>query len=148
MIVTHLVMSKSHPIQQVLRHSEDVSQDVDLEFIERLVHRRLEQRLELVQSILDFQLRLWIFDIAVRIGVRNGRAVVGVAEAQPLGRCRQQPRFETGDGLVDEVVDGVDDIVYQGLPLPINAFVSKNNGRVVVEISDRRNAPNSPKEYN
>lgn len=126
LLSTHLVMSKSHPTQQVFRYSEDVSQDVDFEFIKRLVNRRLEQCLKLMQPVLNLQSRLRVVDIAVCISVRNGRRVVGVAKTQALGGRRQQTRFKAGDSLIDEVVDGIDDIVYQGLSfssLPLATIV-------------------------
>lgn len=66
-------MPQPYPTNQILRHSQDISQHVDLELIKRLVDSGLEQRLQLVQAILDLKSRLRIFDVAVRVGVRDGR---------------------------------------------------------------------------
>lgn len=38
-----------------------------------------------------------------------------MSETKPFGGGRQQAGLETGDGLVDQTVDRVDDIVYERL---------------------------------
>lgn len=43
--ITYLIMSQSDPANQILWDSQDVAQDIDLEFIKRLIYRRLQQRL-------------------------------------------------------------------------------------------------------
>ena len=52
--MTHLVMAQSHPRRQSLFHGQDVPQCIDFEFIECLIGRIDEQRLELVAPVLDF----------------------------------------------------------------------------------------------
>ena len=44
-------------LAQVLRDSEDIAEHPNLEFVETLVHRALEQGLELVHAILNFVFR-------------------------------------------------------------------------------------------
>lgn len=46
-------MLQAHIWKQILRHGEDVSQDVNLEFIKSFVDIRLQQRLQLVQPVLN-----------------------------------------------------------------------------------------------
>ena len=52
--MTHLVMAQTHPRRQSLFHGQDVPQCIDFEFVECLVGRIDEQRLELMAPILDF----------------------------------------------------------------------------------------------
>lgn len=49
----YLVMFEPHPKQEILRHSEDISQDVDLEFVKCLVHIGLQQCFQLMQPIFN-----------------------------------------------------------------------------------------------
>ena len=102
-------------MNQILRHSENVPEHVDFEFIKGLVDSRLEQRLQLMQPILNLQFRLWVDHVAVLVGIRDRRTVTGVRKAQAFGRGREQARFKTGDGLVNQIVDRVNNIIYKRL---------------------------------
>lgn len=88
-------MRQSNPAYEILRHSENVSQHVDFEFIKGLVDSRFEQRLQLMQTIFNFQLRFRVHHVAFFVCVRDGRAVTGVRKSQSFWRRREQPRFET-----------------------------------------------------
>lgn len=111
----YLVMPQSDPAEQILWDSENIPEHVYLELVKCLIDGRLQQRLQLVQPVLDLQPGFGILDVAVLVGVRDGGAIGGVGKAQAFGRGRQQARLEAGDGLVDQVVDGVDHIVYERL---------------------------------
>jgi hypothetical protein len=112
-VATYLMMRQPDRSQQLCRHGQDISQHVDLEFVKGLVDRRLQQRFQLVQAILDLESRFGILDVSVLVGVWD--CVCVVLEAEPLGWRVQQTVFQAGDGLVDEVVDRVDDVVDNGL---------------------------------
>ena len=98
----------------LLWHSQDIPQDVDLKLIKRLIDRRLQQCLKLLQPILDFQPRLGVLDISVLVCVRNRRVGV-VLESEFFRWSVEKPVFETRDSLVDEIVYGVDYVVDEGL---------------------------------
>lgn len=108
-------MLKLHQGKQVLRHSENIPQDIDLKLVKRFINIGFEQRLQLVQPVLNLQLRLRINNIAILISVGDGGTVAGMRETQTLGRRGQQAGFQTGDGLVDQVIDRVDNIIYERL---------------------------------
>ena len=88
--IAYLVVPQSNPTNQILRYGENVSQHVDFKFIICLVDSRFEQCLQLMQAIFDFQFRLWIDHIPVFVGVRDGRTIVCVREAQAFGGCTEQ----------------------------------------------------------
>ncbi len=44
----HIVVAKAHPVDEVRRHRQDVSQHVDLEFVKVLVHGGVQQCFEFV----------------------------------------------------------------------------------------------------
>ena len=92
---TYLVMRQSNPAYEILRHSKNVSQHVDFEFIKGLVDGRFEQRLQLMQTIFNLQSRLRVHHVAVFVCVGDGRAVTGVRKPQSFWRRREQSRFET-----------------------------------------------------
>lgn len=55
-----------------------------------------------------------------------------MAETESFGRCIEESSFETGDGLVDEVVYGVDDVVNQGLArISVNSCLIFSESRPV-----------------
>lgn len=109
-------MAQPYPWCKLFRHGQDAPQHVDLQLVEVLIHGRLQERFELVDSIVDLCPRLRIYCVPVGVIVR--RAVLGggsVCEAERCGGGIGQPVFDSGNGAVDELVDGVDDIVQQGL---------------------------------
>jgi hypothetical protein len=52
-IAAYLMMRQSDRSQHLCRHGQDIPQHVDLQLVKSLVDRGLEQRLQLVQAILD-----------------------------------------------------------------------------------------------
>lgn len=97
-------MPQLHVIDDIIRHRENIPQNINLEFIKRPIDRGLKQRFQLMQPVFYFQSRLRVLDVSVRVSVWYRRRVV-MAESEACGRCVEQARFEAGDGLVDEVVD-------------------------------------------
>lgn len=106
----YLVVSQAHIRRHILWHGKDVAQDVDFELVEVLVDGRLEERLELVHAV---------FYLCARVGVvRGAGAVVGVLagiEAERGGGGAVEALLNGFDGAVDYLVDGVDDVVEDGL---------------------------------
>lgn len=88
-------MFKPHPEEQILRHGENIPQHVNLKLVERLIDICFEQCLQLMQPILNFQLRLRINDVAILVRIRNRGAVTRMTEPQALRRCRKQARLQT-----------------------------------------------------
>lgn len=105
LMVAYLVMFELHPRKQILGDGEDVSQHVDLEFIKRFVDIGFKKSLQLVQSILDLKFRFRVDDVSILVGLMNDRPVTVVGKPQPLWGSINETRFETGDRLVDQVVD-------------------------------------------
>ena len=68
-----------------------------------------------MQTIFNLQSRLRVHHVAVFVCVGDGRAVTGVRKPQSFWRRREQPRFETWDRLVYQVIDWVDNIIYERL---------------------------------
>lgn len=52
----HLVMAKPYPTRELFWNRQNISQHVDLEFIEVLIDRRLEKRFKLMESLLNLLL--------------------------------------------------------------------------------------------
>src|SRR5438034_401908 len=100
---TQLMMAQPNPPNQILRDGQDIPQHVYLKLVKCLIYRRLQQRLELVQSILNLQLRFWVLDIPVGVGLAD-RIDRCVRESQALGRRCEEASLKTRYCLVDEVV--------------------------------------------
>ena len=66
-------MRQPHPPHQIIRDLENIPQHVNLKLVKRPVDRGLQQRLELVQPILNLQPRLGVLDVSVLVGVRDRR---------------------------------------------------------------------------
>lgn len=105
LIVAYLVMFELHPREQVLGDGEDVSQHVDLKLIKCLVDIGFKKRLQLVQPILDLKFGFRVEDVSILVGLMNDRPVTVVGKPQPLWRSVNETRFETGDRLVNQIVD-------------------------------------------
>lgn len=54
---TNLIMTQPDPARDLVRNGQDVPQHVDLQLVEVFVHRRFEQGFELMDPVLDLQLR-------------------------------------------------------------------------------------------
>jgi hypothetical protein len=104
-------MTQSHPRREVIRDRQDVSQSVYLKLIERFIDSRFQQRLELMHAVFDLSARLGVFAIAISILYGKCRRSVVASEAEGLGRYLQQTVFESLDGLVDDGVYCIDDVV-------------------------------------
>lgn len=105
-------MTQSHPRREIIRDRQDVSQSVYLKLIERFIDGGFQQRLELMHAVFDLSARLGVFAVPTPIlnGKSRRRSVVA-SEAEGLGRYLQQTVFERLDGLVDDGVYCVDDVV-------------------------------------
>ena len=92
-----LVVIQSDPTRKICWYREDVSQDVDFEFVEVLIKGGIQERLELVQPLLDLLLRLREVRLAIfaRVGFKS----------ESLRRRRDQPSLKTANALINEVVD-------------------------------------------
>lgn len=128
-------MSQAHPGRQIVRHRKDIPQCVNLEFVKRLVDGSLEQRLQRMQSILNFLL-LGLVRFLVSVvplfaapvtnfcrrwdratDVRGSLGIRGLAnEAEAAGRDREQASFDGVNGAVDDSVDRIDDFINERLP--------------------------------
>lgn len=112
---TYLIMLQPHPREQVLRHSEDIPQHVDLKFVKRLIHIGLEQRLQLVQPVLNLKLRLGVNHIAIFVGFGDRGTVAGMRKAQAFWWGGKQARLQTRNRLVNQVIYRVDNVIYERL---------------------------------
>lgn len=113
---TYLIMPQPYPSLQLLRHSQNIPQRIDLKSVECLVHRSFQQRLQPMHPLLDFLPRFWILDIAIAVCISDGG--VGsccFGETESGGRGGEETGFDGFDGAVDDCVDGVDDVVDEGL---------------------------------
>ncbi len=106
-------MTQAHPRCKVIRDRQDISQSVYLKLIERFINGGFQQRLELMHAVFDLSARLGVFAIAIPIPILYGksRRTVVTSEAEGLGRYLQQTVFESLDGLVDDGVYCIDDVV-------------------------------------
>lgn len=68
-----------------------------------------------MQPILNLKLRLRVHHIAVLIGVGDSGAIAGMRKAQALRWRVKQATLQARNGLVDQVVDRIDNIVYERL---------------------------------
>lgn len=68
-----------------------------------------------MQAVFYLQSRLGVNNISILIRVGDGGAVVSMREPQSLWRGRKQAGFKTRDGLVYQVVDRVDNVIYERL---------------------------------
>lgn len=113
---THLIMPQPYPSLQLLRHSQNISQGINLKSIECLIDRSFQQRLQPMHPLLDFLPRFWVLDIAVAVCISDGG--IGsccCGETESGGRGGEETGFDGFDGAVDDCVDGVDDVVDEGL---------------------------------
>jgi hypothetical protein len=63
-----------------------------------------------VESLFNLLFRIWIIQIRITIISRRWSGFRRL-KAKSCRRRRSQSIFETRDALIDEVVDGVDDVV-------------------------------------
>ncbi len=110
-------MPQPHPPGQLIRHRQNIPQRINLKLVKRLIHRRLQQRLELMHAILNLGRRIGVLDIAVAVGIRDRKASWRFVRAEAEGWRRQgeETVLDGFDGVVDDGVDGVDDFVDEGL---------------------------------
>jgi len=108
-------MLEPHPGEQVLGHGENIPQHVDLKLVKGLVDIGFQERLQLVQTILKLKLGFRVKNIAIFVSFGDGRTVAGVREAQALGRRCKETGLEAGDCLVYQIIDRVDNIIYERL---------------------------------
>ena len=107
-----LIMRQANPLLQPPRHHQDIPQRVDLEPIERLVDRGLQQRFQLVHAVFDLRARERVVG-RVRVGREVPRG--GGRETEGGGRGGEEPGFDGLQGAVDDGVYGVDYVVDEGL---------------------------------
>lgn len=115
-------MQQPDPIPQALilalpaSQRKNISQRPNLQLVEILIDCVFHERLELEHALLDFEGRLWIRILAVF--VRGGRALlrgVQVREAEECWVRGCEAGFEGVGAAVEDFVDGVDDVVDEGL---------------------------------
>jgi hypothetical protein len=64
-------MIQAHPVLYILGHAEDIPHGINLHLVEVLVHRCLEQRLQLVDAILNLRAN-HLRDRTGRVSQRRG----------------------------------------------------------------------------
>lgn len=71
-------MRQSDPPRQIIRHSQNITQRINLKLIKRLIHRSLEQSFQLVHAVLNLVPGLGVLDLAIAVRVRNRQRVSSV----------------------------------------------------------------------
>lgn len=103
-------MAQPHPIAQLFGHRQHVPQGEDFQDVEVLVNLGLEQRLELMDPVLDLVLAFLqrlVGDVRWSVG--------GDFEADVRGVGGEEALFYGVDGFKGEFVDAVYDVVNESL---------------------------------